>query len=159
MVWKRLMSDFPQMNELLYKEWKREAEAYQENCQTMFLKRGCNITYEYANSICCFWIAIIVILLLGLIQNKFSKKSQCAIVIFAIFILSFMYSNRTLGLDLRNYIEYYSSSNINRIMSTLDIKSLFLNEYEPLFTLTIVVAKKQVCLFKNGYLRLYLYHH
>lgn len=89
-----------------------------------------------------FWIAIIVILLLGLIQNKFSKKSQCAIVIFAIFILSFMYSNRTLGLDLRNYIEYYSSSNINRIMSTLDIKSLFLNEYEPLFTLTIVVAKK-----------------
>ena len=32
MVWKRLMSDFPQMNELLYKEWKREAEAYQENC-------------------------------------------------------------------------------------------------------------------------------
>ena len=53
-----------------------------------------------------------------------------------------MYSNRTLGLDLRNYIEYYSSSNINRIMSTLDIKSLFLNEYEPLFTLTIVVAKK-----------------
>ena len=29
MVWKRLMSDFPQMNELLYKEWKREA--HQEN--------------------------------------------------------------------------------------------------------------------------------
>lgn len=43
---------------------------------------------------------------------------------------------------MRNYNEYYSSSSINCIMSTLDIKSLFLSEYESLFTLTIVVAKK-----------------
>lgn len=89
-----------------------------------------------------FWITIIVVLLLGLVQNKFSRRSQCAIVIFFIFILSFMYSYRTLGMDLRNYIKYYSSSNANSIISTFDIKSLLSNEYEPLFTLTIVVAQK-----------------
>lgn len=88
-----------------------------------------------------FWIAITIVLFLGLIQNKFSRRSQCVIVIFAIYLFSFMYSNRTLGLDLRNYIEYYSSSNMNRIMSTFDIRNLFLSEYEPLFSLTIVIAK------------------
>lgn len=88
-----------------------------------------------------FWIAITIVLFLGLIQNKFSRRSQCVIVIFAIYLFSFMYSNRTLGLDLRNYIEYYSSSNMNRIMSMFDIRNLFLSEYEPLFSLTIVIAK------------------
>lgn len=89
-----------------------------------------------------FWIVIITIIFSGLMQNKFSRRGQCVIVILSIFILSFMYSNRTLGLDLKNYVEYYSSLNINRIMETFSLKNLFLNEYEPLFTLSIVIAKK-----------------
>lgn len=89
-----------------------------------------------------FWLAIIFILFIGLIQNKFSRKNQLVIVLFFIFFISYIYSYRTLGLDLRNYVKYYLELKIEYLMNDFSLKKIFISEYEPLFTLIAIISKK-----------------
>lgn len=88
-----------------------------------------------------FWIIILALLVLGTFYNRFTRKSQMLIVCIAFLVLSYLYSYRTLGLDLRNYISYYNTVNINRLIGSLSWLNFFSLEYEPLFTITIIIAK------------------
>lgn len=89
-----------------------------------------------------FWIIMCYFMFLGLNQNKFSKKNQKIVSIFIIVLFIYIYSFRTLGLDLRNYIQYYSTVNINNLLERFSTRKFFIGDFEPLFDLTILFAKK-----------------
>lgn len=88
-----------------------------------------------------FWVIILAFLVLGTVYDRFTRKNQLIIVFVSFFILSYLYAYRTLGLDLRNYVSYYNTLNIDRIVNSFGLLNIFSWEYEPLFTIIIIVAQ------------------
>lgn len=95
-----------------------------------------------------FWIAMLALMIVSLYHNKFSRKGQKYIVFLFFVVFTLMFSYRTLGLDLVNYETYYKNVNISALHK-LDIKNMLSNEYEPFFTLIVLLAKKYQLTFNQ----------
>ena len=104
-----------------------------------------------------FWIAILLLFIVSFMHSKFSKKFQRFIVIFLIILFCFLYSYRTLGMDLRNYVKIYDFYTKDYLLEKLKISNVFSNEYEPLYLCLIYFGKSLSLTFSQFHFFVYLF--
>ncbi len=88
------------------------------------------------------WGAIVALIIISTVHNKISIRRQKRLVLILVFIFSFLYANRTLGLDLKNYITYYNNRTLTSLTQMVQYNNLMNNTYEPIFTLWVYLSKR-----------------
>ena len=88
------------------------------------------------------WSAIVALIIISTVHNRISIRRQKRLVLILVFIFSFLYANRTLGLDLRNYIAYYNNRTLSSLTQMVQYNRLMNNTYEPVFTLWVYISKR-----------------
>ena len=102
-----------------------------------------------------FWITIIIVILFSFISYKIKKKEQKIIVFLFMAVFCFLYSYRTLGMDIKNYIQSYDYFTVDHLLRRLELPSLFSYEYEPLYFLILFISKNMLFTFQQCQLIFY----
>ena len=88
------------------------------------------------------WATMILMFLITAFNNRIAIGSQKKINLLFALLFGFMYSFRSLGMDISNYQNYYESVTASILHRRLSVQNVLANDYEPLFLLTMYISKK-----------------
>lgn len=88
------------------------------------------------------WCAILLLFQITIFHNRISVSLQKKINIFFMLLFVFMYSFRTLGMDIANYRLYYESMTVSILRQRLFVQNILANDYEPLYLLVMYISKE-----------------
>ena len=87
------------------------------------------------------WLAVIFLACLATFHTKLSKTCQNVVAFLSVVVFSWMYSYRTLGLDLRNYMDFWNNVSVFSLAEMLQPTKLYNSLFEPVFTGWIYISK------------------